>query len=114
MVRFILLFILGYFAGWLLVAFMKFISETIDFRRNSSEKIKVKKRPIDYWYEKPHYFILPCGEKINLSEYFTYEEYNEIRGDEIRWKNWLNYINNQFVERNRENLNTKENNKILY
>ena len=78
--------------------------------------LKLKKTSLDYWYENPHYFILPCGEKINLNEYFTYEEYIEIKKDTHKWMEWVNYYNNTFnKKRIKEKLNSlkEENNKLI-
>lgn len=78
--------------------------------------LKLKKTSLDYWYENPHYFILPCGEKINLNEYFTYEEYIEIRKDTDKWMQWVDYYNNTFnKKRIREKLNSlkEENDKLI-
>ena len=45
--------------------------------------LQPSKTDVDYWYEKPHWYVLPNGKKINLSEYMTYEEYKSYSKQKI-------------------------------
>ncbi|MBQ3414811.1 MAG: hypothetical protein IJH39_05595 [Clostridia bacterium] len=47
--------------------------------QQSTGLLKLEKNDVYYWYEKPHWFIFPnSGIKINLSEYFTYFEWQNM------------------------------------
>lgn len=38
-----------------------------------------------YWYNHPHYHITSSGEKINLAEYLTYDEYIKLSSNKDRY-----------------------------
>lgn len=38
-----------------------------------------------YWYNYPHYHITSSGEKINLAEYLTYDEYIKLSSNKDRY-----------------------------
>ena len=79
---------------FLFIAFVYFIITAINlycYKNKDSNTHLVQKNgglqpyktDLDYWYEKPHWYILPNGKKINLSEYMTYEEYKSYSKEKI-------------------------------
>ena len=55
----------------------------VEYLQQSRGVLKPVKTELDYWYEKPHWYVFPDGEKINLSEYMTYEEYKSYSKPKI-------------------------------
>lgn len=45
--------------------------------KSSSELKKVKKNSEDWWYSVPHWYVMRNGEKINLAEYITWEDWHK-------------------------------------
>lgn len=54
-----------------------------------------------YWYNYPHYMILPSGRKINLPEYLTYEQYKYM--DENSLASFLSRLDFRLIEENNNN-----------
>ena len=45
-----------------------------------------------YWYNHPHYYITSSGEKINLAEYLTYDEYIKLSSNKETYINFCNEL----------------------
>lgn len=41
------------------------------------EPKRVKKNSEDWWYSVPHWYIMSNGEKINIAEYVTWEDWHK-------------------------------------
>lgn len=77
--------------------------------KNNDEDSHINKKKIKcnseyYWYNKPHYHIMSTGEKINIPDY-------------ISWNDWKNYSNETRIQicNQIENriLSTRKNNKEI-
>ena len=67
------------------------------------EPKKVKKNSEDWWYSVPHWYVMSNGEKINIAEYVTWEDWHK-RSESDRYRLCLQ-IENRI-------LKTDENNKL--
>ena len=100
---------LGFILGRTLYYFFQYVSSKKDANTDIGRQVKpitknnLEKTDLDYWYQKPHYFILPCGKKINLAEYLTYKEYKEIKSQQYSWTSWVNYMDSKFSKEIKEN-----------
>ena len=73
MARFIALFGTILLIGTMFYLFLQFIS------LDKSKKVKEVKKDSEYWwYNSPHYYIMSNGEKFNIAEYVTYEDWKNL------------------------------------
>ena len=71
--------------------------------QSAGELKKVKKNSEDWWYSVPHWYVMSNGEKINIAEYVTWEDWHK-RSEPDRYRLCL-----QIEDRI---LKTTENNKL--
>lgn len=71
--------------------------------QSAGELKKVKKNSEDWWYSVPHWYVMSNGEKINIAEYVTWEDWHK-RSEPDRCRLCLQ-IENRI-------LKTTENNKL--
>ena len=71
--------------------------------QSAGELKKVKKNSEDWWYSVPHWHIMSNGEKINIAEYVTWEDWHK-RSEADRYRLCLQ-IENRI-------LKTTENNTL--
>lgn len=73
------------FGIWFIFIY-RFVMRTIDKNgkhndnvliKSSGELKKVKKNSEDWWYSVPHWYVMRNGEKINLAEYITWEDWHK-------------------------------------
>jgi len=108
----VLIIILFYLIGFVIG---KGISYLINNRKQISERINnstiiqsngnlhlKENEKIKYWYEKPHWHILSNGQKINLAEYFTYDEWNNL--SEVKKAQKLLIIESKLYSNNEEKV----------
>ena len=103
----VLTFLMGWFIGKALSELLSNRHQVVKNIENShlvqsNGSLKLQKTDIDYWYEKPHWYVFADGTKINLSEYFTYDE----------WKNFSDDKKMQRLTQIKMNLNEQEKTKI--
>jgi len=73
MARFIALFGTILLIGTMFYLFLQFIL------LDKSKKVKEVKKDSEYWwYNSPHYYIMSNGEKFNIAEYVTYEDWKNL------------------------------------
>jgi len=74
------IFILAFLATIFIIYSLKNLFITLN---NTNIINRSDNKEIECWYKYPHYYVFKSGEKINLSEYFTYEEYYHSNKERI-------------------------------
>lgn len=67
-------FIILFTFGMILVHFLKSTTNKVLIQ----DPNVVHKEDKDWWYSVPHYWVLSNGDKINLAEYITWEDYKNM------------------------------------
>ena len=86
--------------------------------RNKDEKdFSPKERNIKcdseyYWYNKPHYYIMSNGEKINIPDYVSWDDWKNY-GKEKRIQICLQIENRILSTRNNDNQQKVEDEEII-
>lgn len=85
MVRLLLILFLILLFAYFLYAIVNTVKQNKEniYLMQKNGGLQPAKTDVDYWYEKPHWYVLPNGKKINLSEYMTYEEYKSYSKEKI-------------------------------
>ena len=54
-----------------------------------------------YWYNHPHYHITSTGEKINLAEYLTYDEYIKLSSNKEKFMQYCCQLENRLNKKDK-------------
>lgn len=107
MARLILIIVINVFLFGFLFSF---IHNVRVMNEKKPAKPKEEKYNSEYWwYNAPHYYVLSNGEKINLPEYFTWDEYKNISKERFIQK--ITYIE-RMLEKKEHTEETGEQNYI--
>jgi len=106
MVRLILfLCVLFMFGELLFMLLSNKKSTTIYASNNTKSKINQSAGDIKddryYWYNHPHYHITSSGEKINLAEYLTYDEYINLSKDKEKFMQYCCQLENRLNKKDK-------------